>query len=34
VIVVRGGAILGNDLLPGCIFFGGFLPGFGHERLS
>ncbi len=34
VVVVGSGAILGNDLLPRCILFGGFLSGFSHEGLS
>ena len=34
VVVVRSGTILGNNLLPGRIFFDGFLSGFSHERLS
>src|SRR5690242_4181576 len=32
VVVVRGGAILGNNLLAGCIFFASFFAGFGHQR--
>jgi len=34
VIVVGGGAILGNDFLARGIFFASFLSGFGHETLS
>ena len=34
VVVIASGAILGNDFLPRCIFFGGFLSSFSHEGLS
>jgi hypothetical protein len=34
VVVIASGAILGNDFLPGCILFGGFLSSFSHEGLS
>jgi len=34
VVVIASGAILGNDFLPRCIFFGDFLSSFSHEGLS
>ena len=34
VVVIRSGAVLGNDLQPRCILFAGFLSGFSHEGLS